>query len=196
MNKKIYIILFIFILLFFFLFFFINKEKELVEEIEEIKVEYDIEEFVSEERKREIEEEKKDPIYQEFPLFAIGWTREQIIEKFGEPEMIDEEYIEIGEHIYYDELIFELENPERICQVIIVHQGYGKDVLGISTGMSFADVEKILGDPDKESMSAIGTFSRSYFFDNEKIRVVFITYEENGPIMQIYVMGDFLSELD
>ncbi len=195
MNKNIYIVLSIFAILFFLLFFFLNKEEEGVEEeTEEIEEEYYIKEFISEERKKEIEEAKEDSIYQEFPFSALGWTRKQIIEKYGEPEEIDEEYIEIGEHIYYENLIFELENDERICQIIIVHQGYNESIMGVSTGMSFTDVERILGNPNKESMSAIGTFSRTYFFDNEKIRVVFITYEENGPIMQIYVVGDFLFE--
>ena len=98
----------------------------------------------------------------------------------------------MGEHIHYENVVFSLENEERTCNAIVIHEGHEGDVLGIFMGTK--EIEERLGDADKESMSPIGTFSKTYFFDNEKVRVIFITYEEEGPVMQIYVIWDFLSK--
>jgi len=193
MNKKIYIVLFIVIFGFLsFLLYLNNKQREASLKGEEINnTYYEIKDIISEERMKEIEDAKKDLIYENFPFSALGWTRKQIIEEYGEPSRINEQYV-VGEHIHYENIVFSLENEERTCNAIVIHEEHKEDVLGIFMGTK--EIEKILGDADKESMSAIGTFSKTYFFDNEKVRVIFITYEEDGPVMQIYVIWDFLSE--
>lgn len=194
MNKKIYIVLFIIIFGFLLSLLYLNNKqgKEFLKEKEEVPdLDYEVKEFISEERKKEIKELKKSSIYQEFPFTVLGWTRKQIVEEYGEPTRINETYID-GEHLHYGKLIFELQNEERICDAIILREDISGDVLGISVGMDYKEIEKILGSPDVEEVSFIGTFTKSYFFDNEGIKIIFIAYEEDGPIMEIFILWKLL----
>jgi len=141
MDKKTYIIigtlLLIIILIFFFVFW--GKEED------PLPVDPEKETFL-EERKKELAEIKDKDFYEDNIIKHLGWSEEELKEVHGLPDRVTPHYRE-GEEFYYEDLnaSFLFTGDDGFVNNIYLYPG--AEILDIEVGMTFDEIEEVLGEP-------------------------------------------------
>lgn len=132
---------------------------------------------LSETRKQEIIEMKSDSFYRYHYLDHLGWTKDELIEKYGEPT---EKHVYTGwthsglterELVYMDqEINFFLYGDEALLGGIVLSGN--NSFMGVRADMTLDQIEEVLGKADLyDTCPTEGADLRSYFFgerpDNE-----------------------------
>jgi len=119
----------------------VTEQVIVVEEEKEVRVP---ENKIFEGRRKELEEMKDKDFYNDSLLQHLGWTKEEIIEKYGTPDNIYPHYLG-GEEFYYEAVIFVFTGDEGVVNNLYLYPG--AEVLGIKVGMTFDEIENVLGKP-------------------------------------------------
>jgi len=147
MDKRKYIIIGAIIIFFIALtalsLYFGEDEKDLDGELA-----FEIEEEPSEERMAEIKAMKDKDFYEDDVLENLGRTKKEIVEEYGEPNEIELIGAAGGEAFYYENknISFVFAGEEGIVNNLYLYPGV--EVLDIEVGMTFNEIEEILGEPE------------------------------------------------
>ncbi len=152
------------ILLMFFLVGCEEVPEEAEKEPEEVAEEEAEEEMTDEEVCEEaLEEEPEKDLYEDPLLRFFGKNLEYLLEEFGEPKKVDQ--IPRGTKVvYYDDVIFYVD--DNTVNTILLREG---QALGIELGMSFKEIEEVLGEPRSEDFDEQrGGHLLCYFLGEER----------------------------
>jgi len=167
------------------------EEKEVREE--EIAEESEPENKTLEGRRKELEEMKDKDFYSDPVLLHLGWTKEEIMEKYGTPDNIYPHYLG-GEEFYYENkaVIFVFTGDEGVVNNLYLYPR--TEILGIRVGMTFDEIEAILGKPRFRGFDDFsGGYMLTYFLGDQTESLgeleLWITAEsENSPTERIDVL--------
>ncbi len=136
-KKKKYIIGITVVFLAVLLVYFKANDGEIIDVTDEI---------ISEERRQELEEIKDKDFYEDSLLVHLGWTEKEIVNKYGEPNDVRPHYLE-GKEFYYEDLsaAFIFSGSERVVNNLYLYPG--AEALGVRVGMTFNEIEDVLGQP-------------------------------------------------
>lgn len=144
MDKRKYIILGVVIVFFVVLtaasFYFTNEKRDVEDSLV-------FEEEPTEERMAEIEAMKDKEFYEDDVLENLGKTKKKLVEEYGEPDEIMTVDAAGGEKFYYKDknLSFIFAGEEGVVNNLYLYPG--AEILGIKVGMTFNEIEEILGEP-------------------------------------------------
>ncbi len=153
----------------------VEEELETEEELEEKKENEEETEEVENEKEEEkkIEKENDEVVLYEDPITEnFGLTREDILEKHGKPSSKKEVFI-------YEEKRMTFSFSEGKVKAIVLYPGIEKDIFGVKPGMSFDEIEKVLGDPRFRGVSE---------YDGEKV-IIYFFGEKEDTIGEVELWG-------
>ncbi len=157
-NKKYIIIGVVVVLLLSLVIYFESREEVEVEDQEEV---------VLDERREELEEMKDKDFYKDSLLNHLGWTKEEVIKKHGEPDEIESHYLD-GEGFHYNDLstMFIFAGEEEVVNNLYLYPG--AEILGIRVGMIAEEIESVLGEPRSKGFDpAYGKYTMTYFLGEQ-----------------------------
>ncbi len=128
----------------------------------------DQEEIVLDERRQELEEMKDKDFYGDFLLNHLGWTKGELVEKYGEPDETNPHYLG-GEGFYYNDLStkFVFSGEEGVVNNLYLYSG--AEILGIRVGMTTEEIEDVLGEPRSKGFDpAYGKYTMTYFLGEQR----------------------------
>jgi len=183
MDKKKYITLGVTIIFLFSLFIYFTVREE---------IDLDKEEVVSEERREELEEMKDKDFYKDPLLDHLGWTKKELIERHGEPDIVEPHYYG-EEKIYYNNLRtgFILSREERVVNILYLYSE--AQILGIKVGMNASEIESVLGEPRIKGEDYGGeVYIMTYFLGDQRedlaeLELWVYMQDEEGPSERIKV---------
>ncbi len=124
-------------------------------------------EDVDRERKEELESMKEGDFYNDRVLRYLGWSKQEVSFRHGEPDMTTPHYVG-GEEYHYDRLskTFVFAGEEGVVNSFYLRPG--ARIMGVEVGMSFPEVREVLGEPEEHWFSEIdGEYVMLYFFGEE-----------------------------
>jgi len=137
-----------------------------------------------------------DSFYKDPVLQYLGWSQEDIIELYGEPDIRGLIGGPGGEFLYYGEknISFIFAGEDEIVNNLKLFPG--GEVLGVQVGMSFNEIEEILGPPrDRGYDEHDGCYSMVYWLGEEKndlgeIEIYFhaVSDNANAPTESVMVL--------
>ncbi len=146
-----------------------------------------------------LEQIKNKPFYDDPVLLYLGLTKADIIRKYGEPGINDHWGPGGEEYIYEDKglvFIFAGLGTEVVNNIILTAESEN-NLLGVSVGMTAAEIREVLGAPvwegTTETDSEYGKFSFIYYFGERKdveseVVVQFFSQTERSPTQFALVM--------
>ncbi len=189
MDKKKYIVIgaaAVIVLL--FVAFYFTKDREEVDILPE-------EDVITQERKEELESMKDKDFYEDPVLTNLGKTEIEIVEKYGEPdETHPAPYYYAGKTLYYEDIntAFVFTGEEGVVNNIFLYPG--AETLGIQVGMTFDEIEGVLGEPEFRGLDEMsGQYLLTYFLGEEEdgqgeLELWIDAKEEDGPTNRIDVL--------
>jgi len=107
----------------------------------------DLSATLPDERVAEIEGMKDKSFYEDPVLDNLGKTTREVIEEHGEPDSVNAHYLG-GTEFHYDGLpvSFVLAGEEGVVNNLYLNSG--AEILGTEIGMTFSEIEDVLGEPE------------------------------------------------
>lgn len=144
---------------------------------------------------RSVVEEKTDLYpYDDAVLQYLGWNQEDIIELYGEPDIRGTIGGPGGEFLYYrdEKISFIFAGDEGVVNNLELFPG--EKVLGVQVGMSFDEIEQVLGPPrDRGYDEHSQCFSMVYFLGEERddlgeVEMWFCAASNDAPTESVMVL--------
>jgi hypothetical protein len=135
-----------------------------------------------------------DSFYNDAVLQYLGWNQEDIIELYGEPDIRGPIGGPGGEFLYYrdEKISFIFAGDEEMVNNLELFPG-GK-VLGVQVGMSFNEIEEILGPPrDRGYDEHSHMYSMVYFLGEEiddmgEVEMWFAAPSDGAPTETVLIL--------
>ncbi len=189
MNKKIYIIIVIFIVFLIGLFLLLRSDDNGDFPIDPVEVGI----VISEERRMELEEMKDKEFYEDEFLNHLGWVKDELTTKHGSPDSKKEHYLG-GHELYYEDMnaTFVFFGDEGVVNNIYLHPG--AEFMGTKVGMTFDEIENILGEPVNRGFDEHAREYTMYYSLGDsteyggELEVWISTEEEDGPTDQFSLL--------
>jgi len=145
-----------------------------------------IDDSISEERKEEIQVLKNKEFYDDQLLNHLGWTKNELLKKYGTPDQIYSIGGPDGDTYYYSDLavgfVFAYDGRHDDNKVLNNFFLYpGAEVMGVTVGMRPAEIEAIWGEPFFKGLSEGEDEYRMLYFFGEKIN--------SGAELEIYIFA-------
>jgi hypothetical protein len=106
----------------------------------------------------------KNNFYRDPVLSHLGMTKEKVIKKYGEPDYAVEPGSNEKSSLFYqdEKILFFLDDEKEVVNNMEIYSG--KEILGTKIGMTFSEIENILGEPNEKGYNFQDeNYSLSYF---------------------------------